>query len=127
MHSKITVTVEKTRTGFSAGAEKYPVYTAGDSLDEIKTNVVDALNLFFTHNGKSGISPSQIKLNLDLPSFFEYYKVINASALAKKIGMHPSLLGQYIMGKKRPSTVQRERILKGVQEIGKELAEIEFV
>ena len=36
---QIKVTVEKTSTGFSAGAEKYPVYTAGDSLEEIKSRL----------------------------------------------------------------------------------------
>jgi predicted RNase H-like HicB family nuclease len=127
MRNKISVTVEKTNTGFSAGADRYPVYTCGDTLDEIKENITDALNLYFDYNKKPAIFSSQVKLNLDLSSFFDYYKVINASALAKKIGMHPSLLGQYIMGKKRPSTQQRERILKGVKEIGKELAEIELV
>ncbi len=124
---RIDITVEKTGTGFSAGAEKYPVYTAGDTLDEIKAKITEALNLYFEFNEKPFVSMEQIKLTLDLPSFFEYYKVLNASALAKKIGMHPSLLGQYIMGKKKPSSNQRIRILRGVREIGKELSEIELV
>ncbi len=124
---KIYVTVEKTDTGYSAGADKYPVYTAGDSLEDIKERITEALNLYFEFNGKPHVFQEQIKLTLDLSSFFEYYKVLNASALAKKIGMHPSLLGQYIMGKKKPSTTQRMRILNGVREIGKELSEIDFV
>jgi predicted RNase H-like HicB family nuclease len=127
MRQKILITVEKTNTGFSAGADKYPVYTFGDTLEEIKINMVEAINLYFEHNKKPQIDVSNIKLILDLASFFDYYKVINASALAKKIGMHPSLLGQYIMGKKRASGPQRQRILKGVQSIGKELAEIELL
>lgn len=33
---KIKMIVEKTKTGYSAYAEKYPVYMIGIALDEIK-------------------------------------------------------------------------------------------
>lgn len=62
-----------------------------------------------------------------MQSFFEFYKVINAKALSERIGMNQSLLAQYITGKKKPSPTQTERILKGVQQIGRELAEIRFL
>jgi len=62
-----------------------------------------------------------------MQSFFEFYKVINAKALSERIGMNQSLLAQYITGKKKPSPTQVERILKGVQQIGRELAEIRFL
>jgi len=41
--------------------------------------------------------------------------------------MKQSLLAQYTTGKKKPSPAQVERILKGVQQIGRELAEIRFL
>jgi len=123
----INVTVEKTNTGFSAGADKYPVYTAGDSLDEIKSNILEALNLYFEYKGSPAISTDNIKLVLDLGSFFNFYKVINAKALSERIGMNQSLLAQYINGAKKPSAVQTRRILKGVQQVGKELAEMQFL
>ena len=62
----------------------------------------------------------------DLASFFEFYKVINAKALSERIGMNQSLLAQYINGSKKPSPTQTQRILKGVQQVGKELASIQF-
>ncbi len=64
---------------------------------------------------------------LDLPSFFEFYKIINAKALSQQIGMNQSLLAQFITGKKRPSPTQTRRILNGVQQIGTELSEIRFL
>ena len=36
---KIEMIVEKTKTGYSAYAEKYPVYTVGKSLDELKNKI----------------------------------------------------------------------------------------
>jgi predicted RNase H-like HicB family nuclease len=59
---KIKVTIEKTNSGYSAGADPYPVYTAGDSFKEIKANIVEALNLYFEHNGEPPIDEDQIKL-----------------------------------------------------------------
>ncbi len=124
---QIKVTVEKTNTGFSAGADKYPVYTAGDSLEEIKANITEALNLYFEYKAIPAITADNIKLVLDLASFFNFYKVINAKALSERIGMNQSLLAQYINGAKKPSAIQTRRILKGVQQIGKELVEMQFL
>src|ERR1700759_3923104 len=123
---KIKMIVEKTRTGYSAYADKYPVYTAGADLDELKSNIVDALNLNFEEEGKM-VREEDIRIVLDLPQFFEFYKVINAKALSKRIGMNQSLLAQYIKGVKKPSSNQVNRILKGVQQVGKELAGIQFI
>ena len=122
---KITMIVEKTRTGYSAYAEKYPVYTVGKSLDELKANILEAVNLHLEKSGKF-ITENDLKIVLDLPQFFEFYKVINAKALSERIGMNQSLLAQYIKGIKKPSSNQTNRILKGVQQIGKELAGIQF-
>jgi DNA-binding transcriptional regulator YdaS (Cro superfamily) len=64
---------------------------------------------------------------LDLKQFFQYYRVLNATFLAKRIGMNPTLLSQYVRGKKQPSSKQIEKIIKGIQSIGKELSEISLV
>lgn len=123
---KIETIVEKTKTGYSAYAEKYPVYTVGATLDELKANIVGALNLFFQEQSKT-IAETDLKITLDLPQFFEFYNVINAKALSERIGMNQSLLAQYIKGIKKPSANQTQRILQGVQQIGRELAEIRFL
>jgi predicted RNase H-like HicB family nuclease len=79
-------------TGYSAYAKKYPVYTVGINLEELKTNMLEALNLYLEHNGKPLIAMNNIKVSLDLPQFFDFYKVINAKALSERIGMNQSLL-----------------------------------
>lgn len=123
---KIKVIVEKTDTGYSAYAEKYPVYTVGKSLEELKKNIVEMMNVHFEKQGKI-ITEKNLEINLDLPQFFAFYKVINAKALSERIGIHQSLLAQYIQGYKKPSITQTLRILKGVQQVGKELAAIRFL
>lgn len=123
---KITIIVERTKTGYSAYAEKYPVYTVGKSLEELKSNILEAVNLLLEKSGKS-VTDNDLKIVLDLPQFFAFYKVINAKALSERIGMNQSLLAQYIKGVKKPSPIQTNRILKGVQQVGRELANVQFL
>lgn len=122
---KIEMIVEKTKTGYSACANEYPVYTVGKTLVELKSQILEALNLYFEKD-RIKVTEKDLHIYLDLPQFFEFYKVINAKALSERIGMNQSLLAQYIKGHKKPSEIQTQRILKGVQEIGRELASIRF-
>ena len=123
---KIGMIVERTKTGYSAYAEKYPLYTVGNSLIDLKENMLEALNLHFEAEGKV-FNETDLKITLDLPQFFEFYKVINAKGLSERIGMNQSLLAQYIKGIKKPSANQTLKILRGVQQIGNELAAIQFL
>ena len=123
---KIEVIIEKTKTGYSAYAVKFAVYSVGNSLASLKVNILEALNLYFQDQNKV-ITEDDLKLTLDLPQFFEFYKVINAKALSERIGINQSLLAQYITGIKKPSATQTKRILKGVQQVGKELSSIRFI
>ena len=123
---KIEMIVERTKTGYSAYAEKHPVYTVGKTLEELKSQLIEALNFYFDKEGKK-VTEKDLKITLDLPQFFDFYKIINAKALSERIGMNQSLLAQYINGNKKPSPAQTKRILKGVQQIGHELAAIRFL
>lgn len=122
---RINVKVEKTDTGFSAYATDYPVFTTGKAIFDLIENLVEALNLYFEDDGLF-IDAKNLKLEIDFKQFFQYYRVINAKFLAERIGMNPTLLSQYVQGRKRPSQSQTEKILKGIHEVGKELAELSF-
>lgn len=49
---KITIIVEKTETGYSAYSENHPVFTVGKNLDELKFNILEALDLYFEDSQK---------------------------------------------------------------------------
>lgn len=117
--------VERTPTGYSAYNEAEGAYTVGANFAELKTNMVEVLNLALSDTGRT-VGIEDVKITYDLKSFFEAYKVINAAALAKRLGMTQSLLGQYIAGSKKPSPTQTRRILEGVRAVGRELAEMDF-
>jgi predicted RNase H-like HicB family nuclease len=123
---KIKMVVEKTETGFSAFSEEYPVFTTGRSITELIDNAYEATNLYFEDQNVQ-ISHENLKFEIDFKQFFQYYKVLNSKFLADKIGMNPTLLSQYIQGHKKPSESQTEKILSGIQRIGKELSEINLI
>ena len=125
---KIEILVTKEDTGYSATATvgKMFISTEAENFDELKNNIVDAVNLAFDDKEFSYIL-DEIKFSYDLQSFFEFYNVINVKALSARIGMNQSLLAQYIKGIKKPSAAQTNRIIAGVQQIGRELTDIRLV
>ena len=123
---KIVAIVEKTNTGFSAFAVDYPAFTTGKTISELSRNIVEALNLYF-EDDEIQITQKNINFEIDLKQFFQYYRVINSKFLAERIGMNPALLSQYVQGRKKPSAQQTEKILNGINEIGRELSELSLV
>lgn len=124
----IKVSIIKEEGGYSAHATVADAFiaTEGDTYDELKLNILEAVNLAFEDKGII-YTPDELQYTLDLESFFSFYKVINAKALSKRIGMNQSLLAQYIKGIKKPSHSQTKRILAGVRQIGRELSDIELI
>jgi len=126
LKKKMKMIVEKTKTGFSAYASDLPVVTAGGSIAELQKNILEVLNFYYEDYGYE-VRKTNIVLEIDLQQFFQYYKVLNAKHLAEKIGMNPTLLSQYVQGRKKPSLRQSERIMNGIQQIGKELSELRLI
>ncbi|MBU1370772.1 MAG: helix-turn-helix transcriptional regulator [Bacteroidetes bacterium] len=122
---KIKIIVEKTKTGFSAYSEDYSIFTTGRTIPELINNALEATQLNF--EGEFYITHEHLKFEIDFAQFFQYYKVLNSKFLAEKIGMNPTLLSQYVKGNKKPSEKQTEKILSGIHQIGKELAEINLI
>lgn len=125
---KIKLNIIKENEGYTAIGqwENRSLVTCGDTWEELQLMVIDMLNLVFEDLGFT-YSIDEIEFSYDLASFFDFYKVLNVSALSKRIKMPQSLLAQYITGKKKPSSAQTTRILKGVQQVGRELSEISFL
>lgn len=123
---KVGIVIEKTRSGFSAYAEKLPIYTTGKSLAELIGNAYEATQLYF-EDGEKIPSKFIIQYQIDFKQFFQYYRVLNAKVIAEKIGMNPTLLSQYVQGKKKPSQQQTDRIINAIHEIGVELSAINLV
>jgi predicted RNase H-like HicB family nuclease len=122
----LKITITKEDVGYSAYGKfgEDSIHTEGDSFDELKANVVEALNLCFEDQS---VTIDDVHFIFDIKSFFNFFNVINAKALSERVGINQSLLAQYISGVKKPSAKQTEKILKGIHDLGKELTEIELL
>jgi predicted RNase H-like HicB family nuclease len=126
INKKIVMVIEKTDTGFSAYSVDYPIYTTGKNMADLIRNANEAANLYY-EDQEIILRQDNLKFELDFKQFFQYYNVLNSKLLANRIGMNPTLLSQYVTGHKKPSETQTERILKGIHQIGQELAEINLI
>lgn len=125
---KIKITITKEDTGYTAQTMVvgHFIATEAETFEELKSSILEAVNLSFEEKGFE-YTIDEIQFEYDLDSFFAFYKVINAKALSERIGMNQSLLAQYIKGIKKPSALQTKRILQGVQQIGRELVDVQFL
>lgn len=133
MKKSVKITVEKASDGFTAYVPELPgCITFGNSLDEIKENIREAITLQLDGMKEDGEEVPfnlqedfNIELKLDVAQVFNLYQSINSTGFAKRIGMNQSLLSQYVNGIKKPSEKQARRILEGVVNFGRELSHIQ--
>ncbi|WP_422349893.1 type II toxin-antitoxin system HicB family antitoxin [Flagellimonas sp.] len=119
----LTGIIEKTGTGFSGYFKEVDgVASVGDSLAEMKENLLEAIQL------KLGTEDvGEIDYVIDLEQFFEYYKVINKSAFADYIGMNRSLFRQYASGLTKLSDKKLQDITTGLQRLAKDFGDVVLV
>jgi predicted RNase H-like HicB family nuclease len=123
---KYSVIIEKTGTGYSAMVKDLPVYTSGDKIEKLTSNILEALN-FYLEEQNEYVDFENIVLTLDFKLFFQQYKILNAKFLAQRIGINPTLFSQYVRGRKNPSQKQVKKILKGIHELAYELTELSLI
>ena len=63
------------------------------------------------------------KKNL-LYELFMAHPELNASAIARRLGLSQSLFAQYISGSKKPSAARYKEIIEAIRAIGRELANL---
>lgn len=123
---RLKIIVEKTSNGFSAYSEKFPVFTTGKNIKELKKNIIEALSYFFEETNETiTISENNLEFNYSIASLFALYP-INLKHFAERIGINYTLLSQYVQGRKRPSEKQTEKIVAGLQEVGRELSHVQL-
>lgn len=64
------------------------------------------------------------KPKTDLYQLFMAHPELNASAIARRLGISQSLFAQYISGVKKPSEKRRQDIFDTIRKIGEELARV---
>ena len=61
-----------------------------------------------------------------ISKFFLSHPEINASAIARRLGIQQSLIAAYISGNKKPSNEREDLIMNEIRKLGEELMNVEW-
>ena len=129
----IKIIIGKTKDLYSAYAENARgIYAGGDTVEEVKQSVSDAIRLLKEHNTGENIpgilkGDYQIIYHFDTQSFLNYYnKVFTNVALERLTGINQKLLHHYATGLKKPREPQRKKIETALHKLGSELLSLEL-
>lgn len=131
---EIRLILEKSATGYSAYSEDLKgVATAGDTIEEVKENFKEVLDLQADYLEEEGNTTQATELRnakviyyLDLNTFFEYYCLFNKSELAKYLGINPSHLRRLSGTNIELSEKKALQIQNGLHKLADDLKQICF-
>ncbi|TDE16573.1 type II toxin-antitoxin system HicB family antitoxin [Dyadobacter psychrotolerans] len=130
---KIKIIIEKGADLYAAYAENVEgIYGAGETVNDAKQSVVDAIQLLKKHNNEEHV-PSVLKgefelvWKFDTVSLLNYYKgVFTNSALERITGINQKQMQHYASGLKKPRALQAKKIETALHKLGKELLAVEL-
>ncbi|MFJ1412306.1 type II toxin-antitoxin system HicB family antitoxin [Capnocytophaga canimorsus] len=131
---EIRLILEKSATGYSAYSEDLKgVATAGETIEEVKENFKEALDLqvdYLEEEGKTAeateLRNAKVVYYLNLNTFFEYYSLFNKSELAKYLGINPSHLRRLSGTNIELSEKKALQIQNGLHKLADDLKQICF-
>lgn len=122
---KLLLIVEKSEDGYfgRVNYEDNLIVVDGDDIPTLETQAKEQLHTHHHLDTSSVI----FELQFDLSALFEYFDILNVTAIARRAGMNASLLRQYRNGQKYPSLKQVQKIEEVIRTIAKELAEVHIL
>ena len=133
---KVTAVIEASSTGFGIFSDDLPGITGyGLTIEEAKKDIEsaieDVLESYQEEGDKAPAWLNEGKLSFeykyDMASLFKHFAIFDVSALAKRIGINPSLMRQYKAGITTSiSRKQKEKIEAGLHEVGRSLLNIKL-
>lgn len=126
-----TALVERNSEGtffiFTPDLKDFTIMGIGDTvveaMSDFETSVQEVIESYASVSLPEELQDFKWEYRYDLGSLFDYYSFINVSALAKRIGINPSLMRQYKRGQ-YISKEQMGKIEKALREIGTELSAV---
>lgn len=130
---QVKVVIEKTKNHYDAYSENVEgIYGGGETADEAKQSIVNAIELFKKYNHKDkvpAILKGEYKLvfRFDTESLLNFYKgVFSNSALERITGINQRQLQHYASGLKKPREPQLRKIETALHKLGGELLAVEL-
>ena len=132
----MTVSIEKQSDGtyiaYNITGEKVQLIGTGKTVKEAKEdfyNSIEEIKESYIEIGDEmpACLSEDVDFRFDISSLFEYFSMLNVSALARYLGINDSLMRQYRNGSAPISDKQLEKIEVGIHRLGTELAALSLV
>lgn len=130
------VSIEKQSDGsyiaYNTTGEKVRLIGTGNTVREAKEDFFNSIDEVLQTYAEIGddipeFLNEEVEFRFDISSLFEYYSMLNASALGRYLGINDSLMRQYRKGDTPISDKQLEKIEAGIHRLGLELAALRLV
>lgn len=130
------VSIEKQSDGsyiaYNTTGEKVQLIGTGNTVKEAKEDFFNSIDEVLQTYAEIGddipaFLNEEVEFCFDISSLFEYYSMLNASALGRYLGINDSLMRQYRKGDTPISDKQLEKIEAGIHRLGSELAALRLV
>ena len=126
----IIETAENNYSAFIEGVDG--IVATGSTIEEIKTNLIDALDVFVETSREMGLEVPEklkgdyeIRFSMDVKSLLTYYEgIFTKSGLERLTGINQKQLWHYAKGKSVPRRAQVERIENALHRLGAELLSV---
>lgn len=130
------VSIEKQSDGtyiaYNSTGDKVQLIGTGDTIKEAKEdffNSIEEVKESYVELGDNmpACLSEPVEFRFDISSLFEYYSMLNVSALGRYLGINDSLMRQYKKGDTPISDAQLKKIEDGIRRLGSELATLRLV
>ena len=130
---KVKIIIEKSNDHYSSYAENVEgIYGGGDTAEEAKQSVLEAIALLKKHNKPQNIPAIlkgnyQIVYQFDVVSLLNFYKkIFTNAALERMTGINQKQIQHYSTGLKIPRQTQVKKIELAFHKLGSELMAVEL-
>lgn len=133
---EMKVSIEKQKDGtyvaYNTDGDKVVLLGTGNTVTEAKEDFFDSVSeVRESYLERGGEVPAEllgdVEFKFDLSSLFEYYSMLNITAIAKYIGINGALMRQYKKGDTYISEARLAQIEEGIHRLGSELAALKLV
>lgn len=130
------VSIEKQSDGtyiaYNTTGDHCTLIGTGNTVKEAKEDFFNSIaEVCDSYQARGDFMPVELtetpEFRFDISSLFEYYSMLNASALGRYLGINDSLMRQYRKGDTPISDKQLEKIEAGIHRLGTELAALRLV
>ncbi len=130
---ELTVIIEQTENNYAAYIEGIDgIVTTGRSVDEIKSNMIEAIDLYIETCKDMGLEiPEELQGDYNLTFKMDtkcvlafYYGIFTKAGLSRLTGINQKQLWHYASGTSNPRPAQKVKIENALHRLGEELMSI---